>query len=172
LEDSRRTAIRDHLLRYLRASLNFRPTSSLHGDAWYEELRQHGRRLFADTVAGKPKDHVDQVVEYIDRNYMRDIGIAQIANDLELTPNYLSQRFHEKTGTTFVKYLTRIRITKAKELLADHSLPISQIARKVGYNSSRHFSSIFRLLEGKTPSDFRKNRKDEGREPQTVEKRT
>jgi two-component system response regulator YesN len=158
LGESRRTEIENGVLRFFQVSLGFRPATSLFEDAWYGELRRHGRLLFANTTARNSKDVIDQVVAHIDGNYMKDIGVAQIANDLELTPNYLSQRFHEKTGATFVKYLTRIRITKAKELLADPSLPIRQIARKVGYNSSRHFGSMFKLLEGRTPSDFRKTR--------------
>jgi two-component system response regulator YesN len=158
MEDSRRTKIKNQVLRFLEISLAFRPTPLPHEDAWYEELRLYGRQLFANTVVGNPKDSIDQVVDFIDRNYMNDIGVAQIANDLGLTPNYLSQRFRKKTGTTFVRYLTQLRITRAKKLLADPSLPIQQVARKVGYHSSRHFSSRFKLLEGKTPSDFRKTR--------------
>ncbi|UCF99649.1 MAG: response regulator [Spirochaetaceae bacterium] len=158
MRDSRRTEIKDQVLRFLEISLGFRPTPLPYEDAWSEELRCHGKQLFENTAARKSKDNIDQVVEFIDRNYMKDIGVAQIANDLGLTPNYLSHRFHKKTGTTFVKYLTQLRITKAKELLADPLLPIQQIARKVGYNSSRHFSSMFKLLEGRIPSDFRRDR--------------
>jgi two-component system response regulator YesN len=163
--DTRRTETMDHVLRFLRVSLDFRLTTLPHNDFWTDGLRRHGRQLFANTVVGKSKDSIDQVVEFIDRNYMKDIGVAQIANDLGLTPNYLSQRFRNKTGTTFVRYLTKLRITRAKELLADPSLQIQEIARNVGYTSSRHFSSLFKLQEGRTPSEFRKVRESNAGSP-------
>jgi two-component system response regulator YesN len=97
---------------------------------------------------------------------MNDIGVAQIANSLGITPNYLSQRFHGITGTTFVKYLTRLRMTKAIELLADPSQQVRQIARKVGYSSSRYFSALFKLHEGRTPSEYRNARKRSNGSPE------
>ncbi|MBO9599749.1 MAG: response regulator, partial [Cohnella sp.] len=63
------------------------------------------------------RDLVEEVIAYLDQNYAGNIGLAQIAGDLNVTPNYLSAQFHKKTGVTFVKYLARLRITKAKELL-------------------------------------------------------
>lgn len=159
MRDNRRLEISAPILRFLQVSLGFRPAPSPHKDAWPEKLRQYGRQLFENTADGKPRDLIDQVVDFIDKNYMNDIGVSQIANNLGITPNYLSQRFHSKTGTTFVKYLTRLRMTKARELLTDPSQQVQQIARKVGYSSSRHFSALFKLHEGRTPSDYRNTRK-------------
>nr|WP_275983826.1 helix-turn-helix transcriptional regulator [Paenibacillus hamazuiensis] len=88
---------------------------------------------------------------------MEDIGIGQIAGELNVTPNYLSSLFHKKTGCTFVKYLTRLRMYKAKELLAETGLQVQQVAEKVGYYSSRHFTKLFKDTNGVYPSDFKKN---------------
>jgi two-component system response regulator YesN len=158
MPQANRKEIYNLLLRFLQITLDFRFDDLLGNDDWLEKLRQHGKQLFESPTAKKKRDIIDQVVAFMDRNYMKDIGVAQIANDLELTPNYLSQRFHEKTGTTFIRYLTRLRMTKARELLADPSQQIQQIARKVGYASSRHFSALFKLHHEHTPSDYRKVR--------------
>jgi two-component system response regulator YesN len=158
IPDSRRLEISDPVLRFLEVSLDFSPQASMRGDAWHKRLREHGKRLFENTNDGKPEDVFAQVVDFIDKNYMNDIGVAQIASYLDITPNYLSQRFHEKNGIPFVRYLTRLRITKAKQLLSDPSQQIQQIAREVGYTSARHFSALFKLHEGQTPSDYRNAR--------------
>lgn len=153
-----RTEIYDQILRFLQVTLGFRPAHPPHSDVWHEELRQHGKQLLENTMVQKSRDIIDQVMDFMEKNYVNDIGVAQIADDLELTPNYLSQLFHKKTGTTFVKYLTRLRMTKARELLADPSQEVREVARKVGYSSSRHFSALFKLHEGLTPSEYRKAR--------------
>jgi two-component system, response regulator YesN len=113
-----------------------------------EELIQHGY---------KGQMHkVDQVIHYIQNRYMENIGISQIAEEFNLTPNYLSTLFRKKTGTTFVKYLTHNRINKARELLAQNDMQIQQVAKEVGYFSTRHFTKLFTEIVGCYPSDYRK----------------
>ena len=87
---------------------------------------------------------------------MNDIGIAQIAGQLSVSSNYLSTVFHKKTGVTFMKYLTRIRMIKAGEMLLNTNLQIKQIAEGVGYFSTRHFTKLFTEAFEQYPSDYRK----------------
>ena len=158
LKPTRRKEIYGQILRFLQVTLGFRPARPLHSDSWHEELRDHGKQLLENTMVEKPRDIIHQVIDFTEKNYMNDIGVAQIADDLNLTPNYLSHLFHKKTGTTFVKYLTRMRMAEARELLADPSHQVQQVARRVGYLSTRHFSTLFKLQHGLTPSEFRKTR--------------
>lgn len=62
------------------------------------------------------QDTISQVRKYIDENYMSDISLAAIAELFDLTPNYLSKLFHNKTGQKFIDYLTAIRIQNAKSI--------------------------------------------------------
>jgi AraC-like DNA-binding protein len=71
------------------------------------------------------------------------------------TPSYLSNLFHRKTGTTFVKYLIKLRILKAKELLSVTNLPVQQVAERVGYYSTRYFTKLFVEAVGIYPSEYR-----------------
>lgn len=104
-------------------------------------------------------DMIDQVKVYIQKNYMHDISISQIAEQLGLTANYLSTIFRRKTGEKFIDYLTRIRLEAGKRLLVQNtSASVSDIALMVGYNSSRHFSALFQKQTGETPSVYRKSR--------------
>ena len=124
--------------------------------SWKKILQACGEQLLIDSEKKEKRDIVDQVISFIDENYMLDIGIGQIALQLHVTPNYLSSIFHKKKGMTFMKYLTSIRMHRAKELLADPKLPIQDIAEQVGYYSSRHFTKTFTEFFGYYPSDCRK----------------
>lgn len=89
-------------------------------------------------------DIVNKVKAFVEKNYMHDIGIAQIAYSLGITPNYLSALFHRKSGTTFLRYLTGVRMSRARELLAQPDSRVNRVAREVGYYSSRHFARLFK----------------------------
>lgn len=102
-------------------------------------------------------DIIKQTKEYILTHYMNEISISQIADQFNLTANYLSTVFHQKTGEKFIEYLTKTRIEAAKRLLIQNeSASVQDIALLVGYNSARHFSTLFQKQTGMTPSAYRK----------------
>jgi two-component system response regulator YesN len=105
---------------------------------------------------GHPQDMISEVIHYIEQHYVSNISISELAAKLSITPNYLSATFHKKTGTTFTKYLTRLRIHRAKELLSSTNLPVKEIALQVGYYSTRHFVKLFVESEGCYPTEFKK----------------
>lgn len=128
---------------------------------WIEVLRRCNENLIHNPIREEDRSQflVEQVMMFIDDHFMDDIGIGQIAHELHVTPNYLSTLFHKKMGTTFTKYLTTIRILKAKELLADPRNNVQKVAEKVGYYSTRHFTKLFTELVGCYPSEYQKNLK-------------
>jgi two-component system response regulator YesN len=67
---------------------------------------------------------------------------------------------HKKIGTPFIKYLTKIRILKAKELLADPQNQVQKVAESVGYYSTRHFTKLFTEVIGCYPSEYQKKFKN------------
>ncbi|WP_051318114.1 response regulator transcription factor [Cohnella thermotolerans] len=120
------------------------------------ELRTFRERALREAREPVPANLADQVIQYVEQHYMDDIGIGQMASELNVSVAYLSTLFHKKTGITFVKYLTRIRMHKAKELLLYTNLQIKQVAERVGYYSTRHFTKLFTEMFGKYPSEIRK----------------
>jgi two-component system response regulator YesN len=96
---------------------------------------------------------------FVDENYMRDIGIGQIAARLSVTPNYLSTVFHRQKGITFVKYVTRLRMERARGLLEAGGTQVQEAARAVGYSSVRHFSRLFQKQYGFYPSEVQRKEK-------------
>lgn len=103
----------------------------------------------------KNKDMVDEIMEYVQDNYMNDIGVNTIASIYGITPNYLSKIFHEKSGIKFSDYITTVRIYNGKKMLLENkSLTVKEVASSVGYFSPRHFTKQFLKIEGYYPSDL------------------
>ncbi|MGQ9779955.1 MAG: helix-turn-helix domain-containing protein [Bacillota bacterium] len=74
---------------------------------------------------------------------------------LYFTDSGLSSRFTKYCGCTFLEYVTRYRIMKAKELLRRTNLSIKEIAAQVGYTDLAYFGRVFRRETGQTPSKYR-----------------
>lgn len=104
---------------------------------------------------------IDKIKKFIDLNYMNDITINSIAEQFELTPNYLSKLFHDQTQRKFIDYLAEVRISNAKRiLLQNRDTPIKEVALMVGYYNPRYFTNVFVKINNCYPSEFRKNNKN------------
>lgn len=98
---------------------------------------------------------IQRAINYINANYHRDITLTEIANYVYLSPYHFSRIFKVKTGEKYIDYLSRVRIEKAKELLSQSEMKITDICVKVGYNSKTHFHKMFKLYTGVTPQEYR-----------------
>lgn len=153
-----RERARQGITRALSLCCGFRPQGQLSGGT-LDELREWLReRLRSDGAhKGRTEFLVDAAVEYIARNYHRDIGIAEIADHLDVTPNYLSSVMHHKTKRTFRDHLRGYRLERAREILLEEPSSISRVAARVGYNDTKHFSKLFQQRFGCTPDSFRRS---------------
>ncbi|HHX12848.1 MAG TPA: response regulator [Clostridiales bacterium] len=101
-------------------------------------------------------DMIYKAKSYIDENYMNDdISLNQVASEVYLSPSHFSSVFSHKTGQTFIKYLTDLRMNKAKELLKCSNKRSSEIGFSVGYKDPHYFSFLFRKTQNCTPSQYR-----------------
>lgn len=94
--------------------------------------------------------------EYLNKNYMRDMNITDVADHLNISYSYLSKIFRTRTGVTLTDYLNNIRIEKSKEYLTNTFLSIAEIAEKIGYNNTQSFQRFFKKYLNLTPGDYRK----------------
>ena len=110
-----------------------------------------------DRVTGSQYNvQLKQAIRYIDEHYRsEDISLNRVAQEVDLSPNYLSAVFSQEMGTTFVEYLTAKRMEKARELLRASDLRSGEIAAAVGYKDSHYFSFLFKKTQGCTPRDYR-----------------
>lgn len=148
---------RKSVAKFLRQALPCQVTPEQGSGEWKRLLQACGDQSLLAQPKRDQRDMVAQVIAFIEQNYPCDISITQIADRLQVTPNYLSALFHKKTGNTFIKYLTRIRLLRAKELLADPDMRVQQVAELVGYNSARHFTKLFTSFFGYYPSERHRN---------------
>ena len=100
-------------------------------------------------------DLVDHVMQYIDMHYTENISLQTIALHFYLNPIYLSQLFHKRTGHTYISYLTRKRIEKARELLLTKDIKIYEVCHLVGYENVNHFTKVFEKIVGVNPSLYK-----------------
>lgn len=97
-----------------------------------------------------------RILQYLEDNYMdSNLSLASLADAFHLSGPYLSRYFKDQAGTNFADYLCRLRIRKAKELLKEDRLSVSEIAERVGYNSSNSFIRTFKRYESVTPGAYR-----------------
>ena len=95
-------------------------------------------------------------VSFIRENYTRNIVLDEVAASVHISPYYLSHLFREELGITFIEYLTRTRVERAKQLLSAGGMSVSDVAREVGYDDAGYFSRVFKKLTGRTPAAYRK----------------
>jgi two-component system response regulator YesN len=104
------------------------------------------------------KDNVDRMKRFIQRNY-KNATLDFISKELFLSAKYVSRMFNEQSGSSFRDYKIDVKITKAKELLKDTSLRVSEIALVLGYKKPESFMRIFKQITHKTPRQYRKEMK-------------
>src|SRR5439155_1180856 len=77
------------------------------------------------------------------------------ANIVNMSANYFSEKFKEATGVRFVEYVARSRVEKARNLLQNPKLRVSEVAFEVGFQSLSQFNRAFKKITGQSPSDCR-----------------
>ena len=109
-----------------------------------------------DFSSARHSNLIHRCIHYIGTHYNEKITLEEAAKIVYLSPPYLSRIFKEKTGNTFQEYVSAVRIEKAKQLILQDKLPLSDIAHMVGYEDQSYFTKVFRRVVGCTPSQFKK----------------
>lgn len=97
-------------------------------------------------------------IKFITKNFNKNITLKDVADEVFLSQNYLSELFKKETGEGFYEFLSNYRIKRAKELLVTTNLKIYEVAESVGYNDSITFGRAFKKIAGVTPNSFRNNK--------------
>jgi two-component system, response regulator YesN len=107
-------------------------------------------------IQGRYADVILRAKKYIDKNYADpDICLHSTAQAVNFSPNHFSTIFSQECRTTFIEYLTSIRIEQAKKLLKTTDMKSADIAYEVGFNDPHYFSFIFKKVTGVSPRDYR-----------------
>jgi len=118
--------------------------------------------LLANQIAVQEEEAESPLVRraraYILANQTDPIDLAKVAQAMHVSTFYFCKMFKRATGLTFTEYLSRVRVEKAKKLLLNPHLRISEIAYDVGFQSLTHFNRVFRQVVGRSPTSYRESK--------------
>jgi len=98
---------------------------------------------------------ISRAKAYIKSNQTEDLSLGQVAKAVNTSTFYFCKMFKKATGLNFTEYLSRVRIEKAKNLLLNPNLRVSEIAFEVGFQSLTHFNRVFKKVVGQSPTEYR-----------------
>lgn len=112
------------------------------------ELQEH-------KLESRKYEKLEKARLYIVDHLQEPLSLEIVAEHVNLTPRYLSRLFKEECGTSFTEYVTRIRLSKAKELIETTSYSVEQISIFAGFSSSAYFIRKFKEAFGWTPKVYK-----------------
>jgi len=93
---------------------------------------------------------------YVMQHFNEPITLEDICAAAGFSVSYFSKLFKKESGEGFSKYLSRVRIDRAKELLRETNLPVAEVCERVGYSDIKHFTATFKKMTSLNPGQYRK----------------
>lgn len=129
------------------------------GAELFECLRRLQREQLEGVCQRRHNDAIRPIrvaKQYVQQHYSQPITLEDVCEEVGFSSSYFSALFKKETGEGFAKYLTRVRMERAKELLQQTSLPVSEICARVGYSDLKHFTQNFKKETNLNPGQYRK----------------
>jgi AraC-like DNA-binding protein/ligand-binding sensor protein len=121
-----------------------------------QQLSAAANRIMVQDAETEPP-MIRRAKAYIAGHYGDPVDLDEIARVMHVSIFYFCKMFRKATGLTFTDYLGGIRVEKAKNLLLNPHLRVSEVAYTVGFQSLTHFNRVFRKTTGEAPTAFRDN---------------
>jgi AraC-like DNA-binding protein len=124
--------------------------------ARFRTLAMHEAQTADSEEASEKRALVRDCINYIEEHYPDEIRLERLADRAYLSPEYFSKIFKRLTSKTPIDFINTVRVDKAKQLLATSTLPVTDIAYRIGFHDANYFSRQFKKSTGVTPGDYRK----------------
>jgi len=98
---------------------------------------------------------ITRAKQFITDHQTEELSLEQVATAVHTSKFYFCKIFKKATGINFTDYLSRLRTERAKNLLLNPNLRVSEIAYEVGFQSLTHFNRVFKRILGRSPTEFR-----------------
>lgn len=143
---------------FLKLSCLYRLLHVLAGDGHARMMvAAPGNEPAASAVADAQETPVDRAFRYLYRHFQEEITLDEVARYANQNPAALCRAFKKKSGYTIFRFINRLRVEKACQLLQSTDLSVAQVAYRVGYNTFSHFSTQFQGVMKMSPGRYRKN---------------
>jgi len=109
---------------------------------------------------GTEPAQITRARQFIEANYQKDLTLTLAARYAAMSMCYFSKAFKKVTGVNFNRYVSRLRVEKAKNLLLNLNHRVSEIAFVVGFQSLTHFNRSFKNIAGRSPTEYRQRLPD------------
>ncbi|WP_019909854.1 response regulator transcription factor [Paenibacillus sp. HW567] len=106
-------------------------------------------------AGGSKRAEVTEACKYVSLRLSSRISLDEVADHLHLNASYFSRLFKKETGTTFIEYVTRLKMERAKELLDGTHSTVGEICEQLGYDNQSYFIKTFKVHAGVTPAEYR-----------------
>ncbi len=116
--------------------------------------------LRAESESKEEGQFLDCVLEYIQNHCIEKISLDELAKLEHVSKSWLSRKFRQRTGSTVISYINRLRVERAKQFLVDTDLDVSEIAYQLGFENPKYFYRVFKEQVGESPAAFRRNCKN------------
>lgn len=117
------------------------------------------RTIYIDVKVFAGDDTIQNILKYINLNYMKDISLKGICDMYNYSLTHMCAKFKKKAGISFMEYLQKTRIENSMRLLTNTSKSVGEIAVAVGYQDIKSFYKVFRKYTDTTPAKFRSENK-------------
>ncbi|MDC3418028.1 AraC family transcriptional regulator [Aquibacillus salsiterrae] len=101
---------------------------------------------------------IAKTIKFMEQQYQEDLTLADLVDVSGLSKYHFTRLFHKTVDDTPIKYLTKLRMNHALELLQNMDLTIDEVARNVGYANANYFSKVFKSIVDVTPSEYRNSK--------------
>ncbi len=136
---------------------------------WKETLAQAGRPDLAPPAPSSAPDasgssraldvaRFEPAFRLVAARYAQRLTLADLADAVHLHPTYFATLFRRATGEPPLRYVTRYRLQRARDLLLASDYPLGEIARRTGFYDAPHLSRTFAAAEGVPPGQYRRHR--------------
>jgi AraC-like DNA-binding protein len=119
-----------------------------------EHLSLVSNQIFVQEQNNEPPA-IARAKQFIHEHQTEKVSLSQVAKAVGMSRFSFCKTFTKATGTHFTDYLVRVRIERAKNLLLNPNLRVSEIAYDAGFQSLTHFNRVFKRIQGRSPTDYR-----------------
>lgn len=119
-----------------------------------QHLALVGNQLLVQERTAEPPS-VTRARKYIDEHQSEAMPLGRVAQAVNMSSFYFCKVFKKATGLTFTDYVSRVRVERAKNLLLNPNVRVTEVAYEVGFQTLTHFNRVFRKIVGESPTAYR-----------------